>query len=631
MRILIVTQYFWPETFRINEIVLFLEEKGYSVDVLTGDPNYPSGKIFKEYKENKKKFSKYSKSNIYRVPIFPRGSASPIRLFFNYLSYVLSAIFIGFFKLRNRRYDVVFTFATSPISVAIPSLFFCWIKKSKHILWVLDLWPDILEELNIVKNRFVRNKLHQTINYIYRKSDIILAQSKGFVNTIRSRVENKEKVHLFYSWYEQLKPHVDYFEPNNVKKKFNIVFTGNVGEAQNFDNIIKVAESLKNEEDLQWIVVGTGRKLEDIKVKIKQKKINNFLLVGHKPIEAMSHYHKIADVLLVSLSSGNFLSSTIPGKISTYMKSNKFILGFISGDSASLIKESQSGIVVHPDDPQLLAKTILELKSSPEKLKRFNIDNSKDSYVEKYFAKKNILQKLQELLMNIECNLLEFKIIKTVKEVPFNVNFSLSGLNLAFLGYFIQKKIAITKNVYLWPDGIFFNRFFYKKLTKIAGRDLISGLSIPQNIHRIYIFGNLDEESRLYIKNLYKKDTIHINLPYGDVNKMFHKYCNYKFLETDIIFITLPTPKQEEFAQLIMGNNRFYKILCIGGAISMASGLERPVPVFLDKLNLEFLWRLKTDTRRRIKRLFVSGFYYFIGELFGKFSNIKRKKILNEK
>jgi hypothetical protein len=154
LRILIISQYFWPETFRVNDIVKFLREKNYEVDILTGVPNYPEGKLFEEYKLDKNKFKNYYGASIFRVPVFLRRDARKIFLFLNYISFVFSTIIFGYFLLRKKKYDIVFSFASSPLTSSLSAIFFSKIKSSKSFIWVLDLWPDILLELKILKNNF---------------------------------------------------------------------------------------------------------------------------------------------------------------------------------------------------------------------------------------------------------------------------------------------------------------------------------------------------------------------------------------------------------------------------------------------------------------------------------------------
>jgi hypothetical protein len=270
----------------------------------------------------------------------------------------------------------------------------------------------------------------------------------------------------------------------------------------------------------------------------------------------------------------------------------------------------------------------LSLKNKPKLIKKVSLNNYGPKFLKKYFNKNIILKKLEGYLKEV---FQEIKLIRNVKDIPFNKNFCLSGLNLAFLGYYVKKKIKLTKNIYLWPDGFFYKRFFSnKKIIKIPGRKVVEMLKIPINIKNIYVIGNLDYVSKKYLQKRFKIKITHIPLPMDDVRNLYEKHCQVKFLATDLIFLTLPTPKQEEFAYLIMKNNNFYKIICIGGAINIASGLESPVPDLLDKMYLEFVWRLRTDTLRRIRRLIISSLFYLKGELLFKYRNIN-KNTLHEK
>lgn len=629
MRILIVTQYFWPEQFRINNVVENLLKQGHSVDVLTGIPNYPEGQVYQSYKKNKKQYDKFLEANIFRVPIILRGNSGPSRLFFNYLSFVISAIFFGSYKLRKKKYDIIFTFATSPITVALPAIYFSFLKNAKHALWVLDLWPYILGELQFIKNKFTLSCIAKVVRFIYSKSDLILAQSNSFKEIISKQVNEPKKIFYFPSWSEKFQKKQSNFEKLtdliNYNKKFNIVFTGNVGEAQNFDNIVIAAEMIKNEPDIQWIVVGTGRKIADIKKQIEKKKIKNFIFVNQQDHFNIPKFHEIASVLLVSLRPDKYLSMTIPGKVSTYMNSNKFILGFISGETANMLQQSKAGIAVDPSKPQELAKTIVKLKNNPEIINKVVLENFGRKFVKTNFDEVHLMNKLNKYLLDV---LEQFIIIKDLNQIPFDRNFSLSGLNLAFLGYWSKKKIIITKNIYLWPDGIFYKRFFnHTGLKKIPGREIVNKIKIPDFIKKIYVIGNLDNRGKKYLENIYNKQVVHISLGHEDVQELFEKNCKIQFLESDLIFLTLPTPKQEQFSQLIMDHSKFFKIICIGGAINMASGTEKPVPKLLDYMNLEFLWRLKTDPVRRLRRLLVSGLYYIRSEIFFKFNNLNKKTI----
>jgi hypothetical protein len=498
-------------------------------------------------------------------------------------------------------------------------------------LWVLDIWPDLLKDLNAVKNSFLYKILISIVKYIYLKTDKILIQSKGF-NEIVKKYSIFSDVSYFPAWPEinndknisETANEEKYFLEQFNKYSFKIVFTGNIGEAQNFNNIIKAANILKMDKRICWIIVGTGRKIIELK-EIKNKfKIDNLYFLGLKEYSLMSIYHSNADILLVSLLGHNSLSTTIPGKLQTYLKTNKYILGFIKGEAENIINESKSGEVVDPNDHELLAKRILYLANNPDILKEVVNKKYGENYVNANFNKNSLLNKLTEIFKETINNVEDIKLVTDTNFLPFSENFSLSGLNLAYLGYLTADQIKLKKHVYHWPDGIFYKRFFDKKnIRKIPGREIISKLILPSFIKKIYIFGSLSINSKLYLMRTYKKELIHIDLPFAEIDFIYKNFCKFKFTEKDLIIITLPTPKQEQLSQLIANDNKHFKIICIGGAISMASGDEKLIPKFLEDKGLEFIWRLRTDTKRRIFRLFYTAFYYLYGETIFFFSRIK--------
>ena len=207
-----------------------------------------------------------------------------------------------------------------------------------------------------------------------------------------------------------------------------------------------------------------------------------------------------------------------------------------------------------------------------------------------------------------------FRIIKFINNIPYKENFILSGLNLAFLGYYFKGDIPYNKNLIHWPDGVFAKSIF-EKISKIPGRNIMRYIKIPNEINKIIVLGNLSEKNRHYLKNRFNLPIEHFNLPYGDY-EVIKKSLNFTFSKNDLNFLTLPTPKQEQIAIELTKKNSFYKIVCIGASISIASGEEKTVPKKLE--NIEFLWRLRTEPRRRLKRLFVSFFYFLKGKYFDK-------------
>jgi glycosyltransferase involved in cell wall biosynthesis len=214
----------------------------------------------------------------------------------------------------------------------------------------------------------------------------------------------------------------------------------------------------------------------------------------------------------------------------------------------------------------------------------------------------------------------DFLIKKNANSLDFNKNFIYSAMNLAFLGSYSSGEIKKKKDLINWPDGIFSRKISDLNL-KIPGREIVRSLRIPKIIKKITVIGNLSNKAKLFLENLYKKKIKIVNLPYGDINFILKNF-KYKTSKNELIFTTLPTPKQELIANYIASRNKEFRIICIGGSISIACGEEKEVPKFLYRF--EFLWRLRYETRRRIWRLLISFVNYIKGRFFSKkLSNLK--------
>jgi len=222
--------------------------------------------------------------------------------------------------------------------------------------------------------------------------------------------------------------------------------------------------------------------------------------------------------------------------------------------------------------------------------------------------------KLFKILFHQEYyNKLKFNLIRKISAIPFHKNFILSGLNLAFLGYYCKGLVNLRKDQYHWPDGIWIKKHI--NLKKIPGREIVRKMVLPSKISKILVLGNLSDRSLKYLKKRYKKKEVkNISLPFGNIQKIIKKKI---FLSKNTLtFITLPTPKQEMLAYNLTKYNTDYKIICIGASIGISSGEEKEVPNLLK--NYEFLWRLRTDFFRRISRLIESIFFYFKGKYINK-------------
>ena len=402
MNILIVSQYFSPENFRINDLADELNHRGNNITILTGIPNYPDGKYFNGYGLFKKNKEKINNIKIIRSPIIPRGSGSGIRLALNYLSFVFGAIFSSL-QLLNKKFDVIFVFEPSPITVCLPAIFIKKIKKIPICLWVLDLWPESVASASNIDSKLVPRLLNPLVRYIYNKSDKILVSSKGFIESIKNKGINKNKIIYFPQWAEEifkpLIPKHNFLEkiPNN---SFKIMFAGNIGEAQDFPSIIETAKILKN-ENIHWIILGSGRKEKWVKNQIiKHKLVNNFHMLGNFPLDRMPEFYAQADSMLFSLKKEYIFSITIPAKVQSYLACGKPILAMIDGEAAKIINESKAGFSCPSENPEKLVENIKKLQSISKNSINQLSQNGMD-YYKRQFERNMLINKLEHLLKNI--------------------------------------------------------------------------------------------------------------------------------------------------------------------------------------------------------------------------------------
>ena len=366
MKILLVSQYFYPENFRLNDFAFKLASKGHEVTVLTGIPNYPNGKAFGAFKILRKDSIKGV--TVYRVPMMLRGNSRGIELILNYISFLVSAVIFGPILLLRERFDIVFATNYSPATVGIVGAFFAALKGTPLFLWVHDLWPDTLTALNATKSNFALTLVELMIRWIYRRSDRILIQSRAFKSSVESRGIHANKIEYFPNWAEDLYTDTicDLELKNTMKipqNKFIIMFAGNLGECQSLDTIVNAAKILQD-SPIHWVLLGDGREKSNIEKKIiKSDLTTNISLLGHYPVEDMPRFFAQADVMLVTLRSEPVFSLTIPGKVQSYLKSGKPILAGLNGEGASIVSESGAGIAVPADDPVGLAEAALQLSS----------------------------------------------------------------------------------------------------------------------------------------------------------------------------------------------------------------------------------------------------------------------------
>ena len=400
MKILFFTQYFWPENFRINELVSFFSKKKSNKSiVLTGYPSYPKKKLFK-YENYEKNPVTLKNAEIIRFQVLRRDDSN-LSIILNYFTFFLSSFFFGIIKILKKKFDIIFVFCPSPILNAIPAIFIKKIFKKKIIIWVLDLWPNTLVDLKIIKNKKIQKFLEVVVKYIYDNCDLILAQSQS----IKKEIEKKTKVKCLYfpSWPEEIGNDKRVIKDiRQIKKnKIKILFAGNIGEAQSFETLIKCAKSLKNLDIVQWIIIGEGRWKKNLIKLIKINKLEKDVqLLKSVPLIRIKNYYNSVDALYLSLKNNKTFNKTIPGKLQTYMSSNKPIIASISGETSKIISKSKCGFVSKAEDHKSLKENIIRFYKLKKK-DRQKLANNGKKFCEKHFSKTLILNRLKKNINSI--------------------------------------------------------------------------------------------------------------------------------------------------------------------------------------------------------------------------------------
>ena len=396
MKILIISQYFYPENFRINDLAIELKTRGHEVSVLTGLPNYPSGEYYSGYSKNKNCDEIWFDIPIYRCKLRPRKTGS-VNLIRNYLSFVIEAN-KKIKEIENQDFDLIYVFEVSPITVALPAIKF---KKKKNIPIVIniqDLWPENIVAVTGITNLIIIGLINKMVNSIYKHCDLILTASPSFVDKIKERIKNKDKVKYWpqYSIVSKTKEDISLYN----RDFFNIVFTGNIGEAQGIDLAIEAANILKDEK-ICWHFVGDGRNKEKLEKMVKDYKITDkVIFYGFHPEEEIPKFLKNADAALLILKPNPIFEMTIPAKLQTYLSCGVPILGCVSGEGRRIIEESQAGIVSEEISVDALVKACRKFVC----LNSEDLDKYKDKayqYGEENFNKLELISRLEKMMEEI--------------------------------------------------------------------------------------------------------------------------------------------------------------------------------------------------------------------------------------
>ena len=405
MKILLISQYFWPENFRINDLTVGLAQKGHEVTVVTGIPNYPEGKYFSGYGLFKNSRQEYHGVKILRLPLIPRGQGGRLRLALNYFSFMVSGLAFVPFVCRGK-FDLIFVYEPSPITVGLPAILLKRIWSVPLFFWVQDLWPESLSAIGAVKSPLFLRLVKKLVYFTYHECSLILVQSKAFIPSILSFGVDSSRIVYFPNsaeeFYRPIDLESDAIERREIPQGFIVVFAGNIGAAQDFSTIISAAEKLRGHPNIYWVIIGDGRRRQWVEDEVVVRNLgHNFIFLGRHPAALMPRYFALADVLLVTLRNEEIFKLTIPSKVQSYLACAKPIIASLAGESAKIIEESQAGFSCSPENPSALAELVLKMYHMDER-ERGEMGLNGRRYFENNFCRSKLINQLDDLIKGIK-------------------------------------------------------------------------------------------------------------------------------------------------------------------------------------------------------------------------------------
>jgi glycosyltransferase involved in cell wall biosynthesis len=367
LRILMTSQYFWPEPFPINDLAWGLVERGHAVTVLTGLPNHQRGSFFPGYGLRGPWRESHGGIDVRRVPLVPRGGGGKFRIALNHLSYALTGSSIGLLRGRGN-FDLVIASQPSPLISVIPGLLLSKLKRVPFVLWIQDLWPESLAVAG-VRSRLIWYAMERMMRFVYRHTDLVLVQSRAFDDHALSRGVARERIRYLPNWagshYRPMTGSDAPSEDAELPRGFRVIFGGNLGEAQALETVIDAATRLRDRSDIKFIFIGDGRRRAWLEAEIKKRNLEQTVsCLGHRSSERMPYYYASADALLMTLKRNETMAKTIPSKLQPYLASGRPVIAALDGEAKRIVITSGAGVGCPAEDANALANMIAALAVS---------------------------------------------------------------------------------------------------------------------------------------------------------------------------------------------------------------------------------------------------------------------------
>lgn len=365
MRILLLSQWFDPEpTFKGLAFARELVKLGHQVEVLTGFPNYPGGKVYPGYRVRLLQRENIDGISIIRVPLYPSHDTSSIKRIFNYVSFAISAALLG--PLFVKQADVVYVYHP-PATVALPAFMLRFLRGMPFVYDIQDLWPDTLKASGMLTNSKILKCVEVWCNLTYRFANHIVVLSPGFKKLLHKRGVVPNKISVIYNWCDETqittmeRSEAAQCEPQ-MAGRFNVVFAGTMGKAQALDEVLDAAALIAGRlPHVQFVFIGGGIDLERLKQKSEQMFLPNVMFLPRRPVAEIGSVLCMADALLVHLKDDPLFEITLPSKTQSYLAAGRPVIMAVRGDATDLVKQAGAGIICSPEDAESIASAVGKL------------------------------------------------------------------------------------------------------------------------------------------------------------------------------------------------------------------------------------------------------------------------------
>jgi glycosyltransferase involved in cell wall biosynthesis len=387
MNILYLTQFFDPEPiFSGIDFVKELVSYDHHVDVLTGYPNYPEGKIYNGYKNNWRQTEWQDGIRIVRVPIYPSHDRSGLKRAMNYISFGLSTSILGLFSLKP---DIVLADGFPALDLTLT--LFRWLRRSKIVIRILDLWPESVVESGMMQNKILMNLLSWRCQAFYRKADGIIVVSPGVKKNLITKGFKPEHIEVVHNWCNEKSMRPAQSQKNTRGKPFTILYAGNIGIGQSLETVVEVASYLQDRgRNIHFRLIGYGVEVDELKNRILELKLNNIEIIPSVPINEISLEYDKADVLLIHLKDVKLFEITIPSKAQAYLYTGKPILCGVRGDAAALVEQARAGLCFEPENVESLVNAAIKMSEMPHEQLVEMGQNGHKYYMEQLCFKKGV-------------------------------------------------------------------------------------------------------------------------------------------------------------------------------------------------------------------------------------------------